>query len=229
MERLEYLISKLKEQFEQKVDPLQMLVTVKSIEAELSNQQSQPASGRTGTKISVVMPSALKYMPAEVEPIPAVVSPEVIQIKEPVREPEREPAFARQKQQHEWIADPLTDIPTLSHQPLARELNDVIGHNGSSINDRLKEDVLELAAALKDSPVRELKKAIGVNDRYVFINELFRGDEAMYERSIKTINNFRILPEAEYWMERELKIKLGWDDSREITRQFYQLVKRRFS
>ena len=38
----------------------------------------------------------------------------------------------------------------------------------------------------------------------------------MYERSIKTINNFRILPEAEYWMERELKIKLGWDDSREI-------------
>ena len=223
MERLEYLISKLKEQFEQKVDPLQMLVTVKSIEAELSNQQSQPASGRTGTKISVVMPSALKYMPAEAQPVPAP-APEPVKIKEP----EREPALARQKQ-HEWIADPLTDIPTLSHQPLARELNDVIGHNGSSINDRLKEDVLELAAALKDSPVRELKKAIGVNDRYVFINELFRGDEAMYERSIKTINNFRILPEAEYWMERELKIKLGWDDSREITRQFYQLVKRRFS
>jgi len=31
----------------------------------------------------------------------------------------------------------------------------------------------------------------------------------MYERSIKTINGFRILPEAEYWMERELKSSLG--------------------
>ena len=37
----------------------------------------------------------------------------------------------------------------------------------------------------------------------------------MYERSIKTINGFRILPEAEYWMERELKVKLGWDENRD--------------
>ena len=125
--------------------------------------------------------------------------------------------------------DPLTEIPTLSHQPMAKEINDVIGSNGTSINDQLRGNVLELAATLKDSPVRELKKAIGVNDRYVFINELFRGDEVMYERTIKTINNFKILPEAEYWMERELKIKLGWDDNRDITRQFYQLVKRRFA
>jgi len=220
MERIEHLISKLKEQFEQNVDPLQMLVTVKSIEAELSNQHTPSVSGRTSTKIAVVMPASLKFMPAETVSIPTE--------SKKANEPEKDPTFSRHKQ-HEWISDPLTDIPTLSHQPLARELNDVIGHNGSSLNDQLKEDVLELAAALKDSPVRELKKAIGVNDRYVFINELFRGDEAMYERSIKTINNFRILPEAEYWMERELKIKLGWDDNREITRQFYQLVKRRFS
>jgi hypothetical protein len=51
----------------------------------------------------------------------------------------------------------------------------------------------------------------------------------MYERSIKTINNFRILQEAEYWMVRELKVKLAWDDEKETTKHFYQLVKRRFS
>jgi hypothetical protein len=51
----------------------------------------------------------------------------------------------------------------------------------------------------------------------------------MYERSIKTINNFSIFPEAQYWMERELKIKLGWDDSRQSAKDFYALVKRRFS
>jgi hypothetical protein len=51
----------------------------------------------------------------------------------------------------------------------------------------------------------------------------------MYERSIKTINSFRILPEAQYWIERELKVKLGWDENKESTRHFYQLVKRRFS
>ena len=41
--------------------------------------------------------------------------------------------------------------------------------------------------------------------------------------------DYLILPEAEYWMERELKVKLGWDENRDVTRHFYQLVKRRFS
>jgi hypothetical protein len=131
----------------------------------------------------------------------------------------------------QWPFDPLAEKPidrfTLSQK--AREVNDVIGANSTSLNDKLKSDVSDLKSALNDTPVRDLRKAIGVNDRYVFINQLFRGDEVMYERSLKTINGFRILPEAEYWMERELKVKLGWDENREITRHFYQLVKRRFS
>jgi hypothetical protein len=61
------------------------------------------------------------------------------------------------------------------------------------------------------------------------VSELFRGDEVGYERSIKTINNFRILAEAQYWIERELKLKLGWDENKEIVKLFDQLVKRRFS
>jgi hypothetical protein len=131
----------------------------------------------------------------------------------------------------QWPFDPLAEKPidrfTLSQK--AREVNDVIGANATSLNDKLKSDVSDLKSALNDTPVRDLRKAIGVNDRYVFINQLFRGDEVMYERSLKTINGFRILPEAEYWMERELKVKLGWDENRETTRHFYQLVKRRFS
>jgi hypothetical protein len=128
-----------------------------------------------------------------------------------------------------WPFDPLADIPTLAHQQKPKELNDIIGSNGSSLNDKLRSGVLELKSALNDTPIRDLKKAIGVNDRFVFISQLFRGDEVMYERSLKTINGFRILPEAEYWMERELKVKLGWDENREATKQFYHLVRRRFA
>jgi hypothetical protein len=131
----------------------------------------------------------------------------------------------------QWPFNPLADKPTdrFTLSQRAREVNDVIGLTSTSLNDKLKSEVADLKSALNDTPVRDLKKAIGVNDRYVFINQLFRGDEVMYERSIKTINGFRILPEAEYWMERELKVKLGWDENRETTRHFYQLVKRRFS
>ena len=64
---------------------------------------------------------------------------------------------------------------------------------------------------LQEAPIRDLKKAISINERHRFIQELFRGDETMYERSIKTINSFNIFAEAEFWIQRELKLKLGWD------------------
>ena len=123
---------------------------------------------------------------------------------------------------------PLSDIPTLAQHQIAQEVNDLIGNDSISLNEKLKGDIKELASSLKHSPVQDLKKAIGINDRYLFISELFRGDEAMYERSIKTIQNFSILAEAEYWIRRELKVKIGWVDGDPIVKQFDQLVRRRF-
>ena len=135
------------------------------------------------------------------------------------------------KVENGWKIDPLREVPTLAHQQVVKELNEVMATTSSqsSLNEKLKEEVKEVAHVLNDAPVRDLRRAIGINDRFVFISELFRNDEVMYERSIKTINSFRILPEAQYWIERELKVKLGWDENKESTRHFYQLVKRRFS
>ena len=125
---------------------------------------------------------------------------EVVQVKyeEPVNQKKKE-------EKSGWLFDPMKDIPTLTQQVNGKELNDIIGEGGESLNDKLKTGTTELAEVLTESPIRDLKKGIGINDRYVFVSELFRGDEAMYERSIKTINSFHILAEAEYWMERELK------------------------
>jgi len=225
MEQVQYLIGKLKEQFEQKAPAMAMLATVKQLEAELATLSTPSKFAVKSTKVAVVMPSSLKYITSREE----FVSTEPLETEMRLIEKDDFVELPKKTIPRDWILDPLQEIPTLSHQQGVKEINDVMGSNGASLNDKLKGNVVELAAALKEAPVRELKKAIGVNDRYVFINELFRGDEPMYERSIKTINNFRILPEAEYWMERELKIKLGWDDGREITKHFYQLVRRRFS
>ncbi len=129
------------------------------------------------------------------------------------------------------LFDLADETPTLIHQPksVQRELHEVIGSSDASLNDRLKDDKTEWGQTLKDSPVKDLRKAIGVNDKFLFINELFRGDEPMYDRSIKTINSFQIFAEAEYWITRELKVKLGWDDKSETVKHFDQVVRRRFS
>jgi hypothetical protein len=128
--------------------------------------------------------------------------------------------------------EPTIAIPTLPNEPTKEifELNDVMAEvDMESLNEKLKIEQIELTTVLGGTPIKDLKKAIGINDRFLFINELFRGDDVMYERSIKTINNFEIYPEAQFWIQRELKVKLGWDDSNETVKQFDALVKRRFA
>jgi len=222
MERVKALINKLQEQASQNADASTLLATIQLLQLELS----KPVNGRPqqlGTaKVAVVMPTNNRFAPVPMEAAAAIsqqVSTESKRTHEKVYQPTE-----KREDENGWLFDPMKEIPTLAHQQHSRELNDVIGHKGASLNDKLKTEKTELSEVLTDTP-----KAIGINDRYVFLNELFRGDETMYERSIKTINGFRILPEAEYWIDRELKVKLGWDDGKTITQHFYQLVKRRFS
>ncbi len=293
MERLEELISKLKEQFEQKADRRQLLVITQMIEQELLRTAQVEKPANIASKVAVVMPSSSRNVsaqqevplipiekPADSAPVTLPVQPpepiinkekaeEVLLVektKDPVQEPvkpeipkfqkpdepeiyrpqhsskpvpEEDSRYLPKSPAHEtskelrqdsngYQYDPLQEVPTLAQQTTVREINEVMRADPNSLNDRLKTQVVEVGHRLTDSPIRDLKKAIGINDRYTFINELFRGDEVMYERSIKTINNFKILAEAEYWIQRELKVKIGWDESSSTVAHFDQLVRRRF-
>lgn len=107
-------------------------------------------------------------------------------------------------------------------------VNDTLVSN-QSLNDALKEETVEVAEKLVDYPIEDLRKAISINDRYLFISMLFMGDENNFERSIRTINSFNMLAEAQYWIQRELKVKMGWQDENGTVKHFYSLVRRRFS
>ena len=234
MERVKALINTLHQQAQQNAGPAVLLATLQQIQMELTGGVS-PSRQLGTSKVAVVMPSHSRFMPPVPETTDVIKEEAAKKIPEPVLvkespQPNYEQASVQKKNEDNgWLFDPMKEIPTLTHQVNAKELNDAIGHAGTSLNDKLKTEKTELAEVLTESPIRDLKKGIGINDRYVFLNELFRGDDAMYERSIKTINGFRILAEAEYWIERELKVKVGWDDSKPTTQHFYQLVKRRFS
>ncbi|MBS1919535.1 MAG: hypothetical protein JST17_04700 [Bacteroidetes bacterium] len=230
MERIGALISKLKEQFEEKADTAQLLMTIHLLQHELNQLQHQGSKTLGTSKVAVVLPSITpiaaqyeKYAPKPVE------RPVVQEIKETVLVDKGSVSVVQKNGQLDMVFDPMTEIPTLSHQPKEKEVHEINNSQPESLNDKLREGKTELFEVLKETPVKDLRKAIGINDRYVFINDLFRGDESMYERCIKTINSFNIYPEAEFWINRELKTKLGWDNERDVVKQFDQLVKRRFS
>ncbi|HEU4861148.1 MAG TPA: hypothetical protein VFT15_14975 [Chitinophagaceae bacterium] len=219
MERIQTLINRLQEQVKQNADVAHMQLTVQLLQAELNQLQKSSARTLGTSKVAVVLPTPVTIAAAPLgerhaEEVERVISTSAVNLKS--------------NSQIDIHFDPMNEIPTFSQYNVVKEVNEIMGRQ-ESLNDKLKENRTEVMHVIKDTPIRDLRKAIGINDRFVFINELFRGDEPMYERSIKTINGFTIYPEAEYWMNRELKIKLGWDDTRENVKHFYQLVKRRFS
>ena len=249
MERVETLLKKLQEQFEQKAPTGQLLLTIQMLQAELLHQEagSNPSPVNNPVTITVTQNSFLPVFTLPVENYQDNTSEEkiieVLQVDEAALEAELEEIKLNAEMMKKISAqnkppiffDIEEDIPTLSNPKknlpvqTPREINETIAGTSSSVNERLKQSKIDLGDSLTEVPIRDLKKAIGVNDRFLFMNELFRGDEVAYERSIKTINGFSILPEAEYWIQRELKVKNGWNDSNEVVKQFYQLIKRRFS
>lgn len=249
MERIESLINKLNDQIAQHATTDQMLLTVQLLNAELQTKLNGATQILGTAKVAVVMPGSVAVsLPAEHEKfIPKHVQEKVVQEKPVHPKPsieDKPPMYEEMEKllvedgsvsklqkngQLDMVFDPMTEIPTLSHQTPRREINDAGIKLPESLNDKLRQGKTELVEVLKESPVRDLRKAVGINDRFLFINDLFRGDENMYERCIKTINNFNIYPEAEYWITRELKVKLGWKDDSVTAAHFYNLVKRRFT
>jgi hypothetical protein len=256
MERAEVLLEKLKEQFQQKADRSQLLVTLQLLQAEIMGLQNNEQKEYKGKKISVIVPGMNSLEQNQHIPIPVVndLEEKIIEVLQ-VDENEIEAELLALKKSAELknelslkgrpipeeFSDPMDEIPTLaSHHAYlpndaavivakAIDINQQESQDEASLNDLHKTSKTELADRLQDSPVKDLKKAIGINDRYLYINELFNGNEAMFERTLKTLNSFSILPEAEYWIQRELKLKMGWKEENPQVQQFIQLVKRRFS
>ncbi len=250
MERVETLLKKLQDQFAQNASAEQLLLTVQMLQAELLHLQQNNGAASYHEPVAITISNFNNDLPPaheKAEPIKPIAEEktiEVLQIDEAEIEAELE-EIKRNAETMQQISvqnkphisfETDEDIPTLTHQKqpiqperIAREINESANPSGTSLNDKLKQSKIDLGDTLTEQPIRDLRKAIGVNDRFLYINDLFRGDEAMYERSVKTINSFSIFAEAEYWIQRELKVKNGWKDSDKLVQQFYQLVKRRFS
>ena len=103
------------------------------------------------------------------------------------------------------------------------------------VTEEVVEEVLvkiqntELQEKLALDPIKDLKTAIGINDKFQFTATLFNGDEKAFEMAVKTINGFKIYAEAQFWIKSNLREQNKWDETAEVVKAFDLLVKRRFA
>ena len=84
-----------------------------------------------------------------------------------------------------------------------------------------------LAARLQRTPVTDIRTALGINDKMMIINDLFKGSVERYNKSIEALNEFPTLSGARIYMS-ELQIELQWDVESPAYKLLNDLVERRF-
>jgi hypothetical protein len=122
-----------------------------------------------------------------------------------------------EKTTEEKITEKLTDSETLA---------DKFTYSSGSLYEQIgnQQESDDLSERLKSKPISSLKEAIGLNDRFIFTREIFKGDKEAFNKAIAEIENSRNFEEAKSYLS-----KWGTDpDGNETFIQLLELVKRKF-
>lgn len=94
-------------------------------------------------------------------------------------------------------------------------------------------DILEkqpdnsIASQLQRKTINDLRTAIGINERFLFLNDLFKGSMEKYNKSLSVLNEINNLDGAIIYMH-ELQVELQWDENSLAYKKLMNLVERRF-
>ena len=84
-----------------------------------------------------------------------------------------------------------------------------------------------IAARLQYNPINDLRSAIGINDKFLFMSQLFKGSLEQYNSAIERLNNFYNYEDAEIFLG-SLKILHDWADELPAIEKLQNFVKRRY-
>ena len=89
----------------------------------------------------------------------------------------------------------------------------------------------ELSEKLGESPIVDIKKAMGLNDRIFIMNELFGGDKAVFDLTLDTLNKLSDFNQAKAFLMRNAATKYNWTDKVKVgkAKNFIKMVKRRYN
>ena len=91
-----------------------------------------------------------------------------------------------------------------------------------SVNDLLA-DANKLENVLSNRPVKSIQSAIGINDRFQYIRELFEGKADEFVKTVEELDRMSDLKEAVQFLQGNYKWKKN-----ETSLKFVNLIKRRF-
>jgi hypothetical protein len=96
------------------------------------------------------------------------------------------------------------------------------------LNDKLRNSESSLFEKHSKSRIEDIRSAMTVVQRFLFINELFKGDAAEFNKALDALNKLSDHSAALNMLQNNYADKFNWDSVKDEVKEFYQLIERKF-
>ena len=146
--------------------------------------------------------------------------------EEPAEIPEtRETSAAPQSAAEEDDEPGFEEITLEAAAPAGVVLGDVINHDVQTLADTLAAPRDRASELRRSEPVTDLRKAIGINDKFLLIRDLFGGDGEAYERAIGTLNDCADFDDCMIYIAENY----AWNPNSDGVKLLMELLERKFA
>jgi len=98
-----------------------------------------------------------------------------------------------------------------------------------SLNERFNPSVPDLSVRLQQLRQDTLRSAMGINDRYIFLETLFKGDAHSFDTMMGLLDHAKTFNEAEMIASQYIRIVQDNLEQAAVAEKFYDLLRSRFS
>ncbi len=120
------------------------------------------------------------------------------------------------------VRPPMREIPKPENIVAEKTVVGESFQKERSLNDSIGENKLE--SKVSSSPITSLRAAIGLNDRFIFIREIFDNNSDKYNKIIENLDKMEHIQEAVEYLKANLSMQKN-----EASLKFVDLLKRRFT
>ncbi|MFC5282690.1 hypothetical protein [Pedobacter alpinus] len=142
-------------------------------------------------------------------------------VMEAIKPEPAEPAVVEKIQQAEVIIQNEA-TPKIADNEIKRlTLNEML-------SSKLNKTGLGAKNTQSTKKVDDLKAAISINDKMVFIKELFNGYNLAYSEAIEILNRFDNQEAADNFLQKNYAVKNDWESKQSTVNRFYEYLGKKF-
>ncbi|SHN10487.1 hypothetical protein [Mucilaginibacter sp. OK098] len=121
-----------------------------------------------------------------------------------------------------------TEEEPTSTAPVKEEEAEVVTRN-QKMSSQQGDKAASKSDQLSIKPISDIKLAITLNDKLLYVKDLFNGYNLAYSEAIEILNRFNTFEEAQRFLKTNYVTKNNWEGKQATADKFYALLKRRYA